>query len=115
MNYHVDGRVVPAAEATIPVDDRGFRYGDCVVEPVRIHGGAPLAWDAHADRIATSCDRLSIPCPDDLRARVDDLVASGVGEALLSGACYLPLPPQPMCCLFISVDAVVINYDTSCD
>lgn len=84
MNYHVDGRVVPAAEATVPVDDRGFRYGDRAVEPVRVHGGAPLAWDAHADRIATSCDRLSIPCPDDLRARVDDLVASGVGEALLS-------------------------------
>lgn len=84
MNYHVDGRVVPAAEATVPVDDRGFRYGDRAVEPVRVHGGTPLAWDTHADRIATSCDRLSIPCPDDLRARVDDLIASGVEEALLS-------------------------------
>ena len=84
MNYHVDGRIVPAAEATVPVDDRGVRYGDRAVEPVRVHGGAPFAWDAHAERLATSCERLSIPCPDDLRERLDDLIASGVDEALLS-------------------------------
>lgn len=84
MNYHVDGRVVPRSEATVPVDDRGARYGDRATEPVRVHGGRPLAWDAHADRLATSCDRLSIPVPDDLRARVDDLLATDIAEALLS-------------------------------
>ena len=84
MNYHVDGRVVPAAEATLSVDDRGARYGDRAVEPVRVHGGVAHAWAAHADRLATSLDRLSIPDPGDLRSRVDDLVASGVREARLS-------------------------------
>lgn len=84
MNYHVDGRVVPRSEATVPVDDRGFRYGDRAVEPVRVHGGDPFAWGAHANRLETSCDRLSIPCPDDLRERVDELVASGVEESLLA-------------------------------
>jgi branched-chain amino acid aminotransferase len=84
VNYHVDGRVVPRSEATVPVDDRGVRYGDRAVEPVRVHGGRPLAWDAHADRLRTSCDRLSIPAPDDLRSRVDDLLATGIEESLLS-------------------------------
>jgi branched-chain amino acid aminotransferase len=86
VNYHVDGRVVPAAEATVPVDDRGFRYGDRAVEPVRVHGGRPFAWAAHEARLETSCDRLSIPFPDDLRARVDDLLATGVEEAMLSAS-----------------------------
>jgi branched-chain amino acid aminotransferase len=84
VNHHVDGEVVPAAEATVPVDDRGFRYGDRAVEPVRVHGGRPLAWDAHADRLRTSLDRLSLPAPGDLRERVADLVAAGATEALLS-------------------------------
>jgi branched-chain amino acid aminotransferase len=101
--HHVDGAVVAADEATLSVDDRGARYGDSAVEPVRVHGGVPHAWDAHAARLRTSLDRLSIPAPDDLRARVDDLIAAGVEEALLSvsvtrgtgGGLTPPAEPDP--------------------
>ncbi len=69
--YHVDGEIVPAEEATVSVRDRGFKYGDAAFETLRAYGGEPFEWAAHADRLENTCDRLAIPCPDreDLRER----------------------------------------------
>ena len=37
--YHVNGELTPASEATVSVDDRGFRYGDAAFETCRAYGG----------------------------------------------------------------------------
>ena len=74
MQYHVDGQLVPAEEATVSVRDRGFAYGDGAFETLRAYGGTILAWDAHADRLERTVDTLgfaeAIPPRADLRERV---------------------------------------------
>ncbi|QGN07215.1 aminodeoxychorismate lyase [Halorhabdus sp. CBA1104] len=78
MQYHVDGEIVPAEEATVSVRDRGFQYGDGAFETLRAYGGEIFAWDAHADRLEATAQTLgfaeAIPSRDDLRARIDETV-----------------------------------------
>jgi branched-chain amino acid aminotransferase len=86
MQFHVDGDLVDAAAATLPVDDRGVTAGDAATEPVRVAGGTPVAWRAHVDRLLDVCDALGFDPggPDDLRARVDGTIAANdIDEALL--------------------------------
>jgi branched-chain amino acid aminotransferase len=60
MQYHVDGDLVPAEEATVNVRDRGFTYGDAAFETLRAYGGDLFAWDAHADRLFRTLDTLGM-------------------------------------------------------
>jgi branched-chain amino acid aminotransferase len=79
MQYHVNGEVVPAAEATVSVRDRGFMYGDAAFETMRAYAGRPFRWDAHAERLASTCDLLAIDhdlTDADLRGRVDETLAA---------------------------------------
>ncbi|SMO75894.1 aminotransferase class IV [Halorubrum cibi] len=84
--YHVDGEVVPAGSATIHVEDRGFRYGDAARETMRAYGGTVFRWDRHADRLARSCEALSIDhglSDAELRDRIDEtLEANGLSDAV---------------------------------
>jgi len=76
--YHVDGALVPAEEATVSVRDRGFMYGDAAFETLRVYGGDPFAWEAHAERLRRTCERLdfaeALPPAADLRERVRETV-----------------------------------------
>lgn len=77
--YHVDGEVVAAGSATVHVEDRGFRYGDAARETVRAYGGRVFRWDRHAERLARSCEALSMDhgLPDaELRGRIDETLAA---------------------------------------
>lgn len=80
LTYHVDGKLLPAAEATVNVRDRGFMYGDGAFETLRVYGGEIFAWENHAERFARSLRTLgfdeAMPPVDDLRARVLDTVAA---------------------------------------
>jgi branched-chain amino acid aminotransferase len=86
VRYHVDGRLVPASEAAVDVRDRGFVYGDGAVERLRVYGGDPFEWAAHANRLSRTCETLgferAIPPTDDLRERVaETLDANGLTDA----------------------------------
>jgi branched-chain amino acid aminotransferase len=76
--YRVDGDLVPASEATVPVDDRGFQYGDAAFETLRAYGGSLFEWPAHRHRLARTCDRLGMPdaVPDDAGDRVRATLAA---------------------------------------
>ena len=80
LTYHVDGRLVPAEEATVSVDDRGFRYGDAAFETLRAYGGTVFAWQAHADRLERTCETLgfakAIPPRADLLERIQATLAA---------------------------------------
>ena len=60
MQYHVDGNLVPADEATVSVRDRGFMYGDAAFETLRAYGGSIFEWDAHADRLRRTCEAIGL-------------------------------------------------------
>jgi branched-chain amino acid aminotransferase len=74
----VDGRVMPADEAHIPVTDEGLLRGDGVFEVVRLYGGRPFALDEHLQRMARSAANLRLEI--DLRAMQSD------ADALLAEA-----------------------------
>lgn len=84
MFYHVDGALVPAAEASVSVEDRGFLYGDAAFETCRAYGGEVFAWAAHRERLDRTCETLGMAgaAPADLRARVDEtLDANDLADA----------------------------------
>ncbi|RAW46504.1 aminodeoxychorismate lyase [Halorubrum sp. 48-1-W] len=77
--YHVDGEIVAAESATVHVEDRGFRYGDAARETVRAYGGRVFRWDRHAERLARSCEALSIDhglSDAELGDRIDETLAA---------------------------------------
>ena len=79
MQYHVDGDLVPAEEATVSVRDRGFMYGDAAFETVRAYGGQVFEWEAHAERLRRTCDALALDhglAEADLRDRIRDTLAA---------------------------------------
>ncbi|MFD1633025.1 aminotransferase class IV [Haloplanus ruber] len=103
MQYHVNGRLVPAAEATVRVDDRGFRYGDAGFETCRAYGGTVFEWDAHRDRLVDTCETLGMggAVPTDLRERVaatldtNDLDDAYVRVSVTRGVQTGKLTPDP--------------------
>lgn len=56
----VNGRLVAADEASIPIQDRGFRYGDGVFETVAVHLGVPYRYDWHVERLQRGLRAIKI-------------------------------------------------------
>ena len=111
--YHVDGTLVPASEATVSVDDRGFRYGDAAFETLRAYGGTVFAWDAHVERLERTCKALSLEhglTAADLRGRIDETLAANdladayVRLSITRGVQPGTLTPKP------DVDPTVVVY-----
>lgn len=67
VHVWLDGHIVPAAEASIPIDDRSFRYGDGLFETMLVRSGAPLFWVEHLRRLESGARLLQFP-PIDLGA-----------------------------------------------
>jgi len=65
MQVYVNGRLVPAEEASISVFDHGFLYGDGVFEGIRVYGGTIFRLQQHIERLYHSalCLMLDIPMP----------------------------------------------------
>lgn len=62
---YLNGKLVPAAEATVSVFDRSFVYGDGVFEGIEVENGGIFKLDAHVDRLYRSAAflRIAIPIP----------------------------------------------------
>ena len=112
MQYHVNGRLVDREDATVHVDDRGFRYGDGAFETCRAYGGEVFVWDRHRDRLQRTCETLGMAdaVPDDIALRVaetldgNDLEDAYVRISVTRGVQPGKLTPQE------SVDPTVVVY-----
>ncbi len=69
---YLNGDYVPADQAKISVDDRGFLFADGVYEVVRVYGGRAFRMVAHLDRMAHGLDDLEIELPS--LDELDDVV-----------------------------------------
>lgn len=63
----LNGQFTPLSETLVPVEDRGFQFGDGVYEVIRTYGGAPFQAEAHLERLERSCRALSLPAPYSLQ------------------------------------------------
>jgi branched-chain amino acid aminotransferase len=57
----VNGELVGASEARVPVRDDGFLRGDGAFEVVRVYLGRPFELERHIERLARSCGALRLP------------------------------------------------------
>jgi branched-chain amino acid aminotransferase len=92
----LDGQVVAPEQARISVFDRGFLYGDSVVEVLRTVRGRAVDLDAHLDRLARSQHAVrlapvasrtvaaaieaTLSAADEREARIRVIVSRGPGD-----------------------------------
>jgi len=63
MLVFLNGQFVPEAQAVVPINDRGFMYGDGLFETMRVVNGRPFRMAQHLARLARGADFLKIKCP----------------------------------------------------
>lgn len=60
---YIDGRWCSRERACVPVDDRGFLYGDGLFETLRAYRGVPFGLREHLDRMTSSAHFLGLALP----------------------------------------------------
>ena len=63
MKVYLNGDYLPAADASIAIDDRGFLFGDGLYESIRIFRGGFLRFREHWERLAKGATALKIDAP----------------------------------------------------
>ena len=66
MKVWIDGRVVDASEAKVPVTDHGLLYGDGIFEGIRIYDRQVFRLDDHLKRLAAGANAIGLELPVDL-------------------------------------------------
>ena len=87
MLAYLNGQFLPRAAAAVPVEDRGFVFGDGVYEVWRVVGGRLFETERHLARLSSGLSELRIQAPelvdpDRLTAIADRLLTD---DALLDG------------------------------
>ncbi|TVR19322.1 MAG: hypothetical protein EA387_13685 [Nitriliruptor sp.] len=73
----VDGRIVAAATATVPLTDDGFLRGDAVFEAMLVRRGRTHARELHLARMARSAAAVQLPLPiERIRCAIEELLAA---------------------------------------
>jgi branched-chain amino acid aminotransferase len=82
MKVWIDGRIVEAAEARIPVLDHGLLYGDGVFEGIRIYNREVFRLGDHLRRLSSSARAIGLDLPLDLEgiAKIALETARALGE-----------------------------------
>jgi D-alanine transaminase len=60
---YLNGEYIPAANATVPILDRGFMFGDGVYEVIPVYRGRPFRQQQHMERLQRSLVSVDIPNP----------------------------------------------------
>lgn len=59
----IQGRFLPLADALVPLEDRGYQFGDGVYEVIRTYQGVPFQLEAHLERLQTSAQAIQLALP----------------------------------------------------
>jgi branched-chain amino acid aminotransferase len=81
----VDGRMVPAAEATVSVLDHGLLYGDGVFEGIRAYSGRVFKLEQHIDRLFDSARAIRLEIPGTHDQICDAVVAACRHNEIVDG------------------------------
>jgi D-alanine transaminase len=81
---YVNGTFLPIERAMVPIEDRGYQFGDAVYEVIASYDGRPIFMDEHMARLDRSMRELSFPeiSIDQIRAEAIELFdRSGIKRA----------------------------------
>ncbi|MDF1591824.1 MAG: D-amino acid aminotransferase [Desulfobacterales bacterium] len=72
---YVNGTFLPIEKAMVPVEDRGYQFGDAVYEYIASYNGRLFFQEAHLDRLDRSLNALSFPAisKENIREAVNEL------------------------------------------
>jgi branched-chain amino acid aminotransferase len=78
---NINGTIFEDSKAKLPINNRGFAYGDAVFETIKVNNNKPVFWEAHYFRLMASMRilRMEIPMnftPEFLETQIQDLVSS---------------------------------------
>ncbi len=83
----INGRLIPAAEATVSIFDRGLLYGDGIFETIRVYDGRLFQFDEHLRRLKQSARAIGLSLPRQVatlhRQMEELLTANRLRHALL--------------------------------
>jgi D-alanine transaminase len=57
----VNGKIVPLDQARVPIEDRGYQFGDAIYDVIDSYAGKLFCLDLHLDRMERSMKALSFP------------------------------------------------------
>lgn len=84
---NLNGTILAEAEASVPVLDRGFLFGDSVYEVMRTEATVPFAWPEHLARLRSSAQGIGLEIELDdrtiMRRVRETIAAAGVDEAYI--------------------------------
>jgi branched-chain amino acid aminotransferase len=92
MIAYVNGHLVPAAEATVSIFDRGLLFGDAVFDTLRTFNGLPFRLDAHLERLGRSLRYVELndgAIVQEVRAATAKVVARNLGEIRAVGDVWI--------------------------
>jgi 4-amino-4-deoxychorismate lyase len=101
--YH-NGGFLDEEQASIPITDRGFLFGDGIFTTVKVVDGEPQLLEKHLDRLFRQCEMLKIESPMIPEAAIEELIDQnhawqGVWrmKIIVTGGCEpaLSLPKRP--------------------
>nr|PZN45859.1 MAG: D-amino acid aminotransferase [Bacillota bacterium] len=61
---YLSGRFLPYGQAAVPVEDRGFLFGDGIYEVFRVYRGRPFRFQDHLERLTRSAREIRLDLPD---------------------------------------------------
>lgn len=69
-----------APAESVPLTDRGFRYGMSVFESVRVSRGEPEFWEKHASRLISACAERELALDEQILPRAADTLRAAGGD-----------------------------------
>lgn len=70
----LNGNFYPESQASIPVTDRGFLFGDGIFTTMRVHDGRCEFFSGHLNRLQEQAKALNFALPAILRDTIDELI-----------------------------------------
>ncbi len=72
---YLNGTIMPIEDALVPIEDRGYNFGDAIYEFIASYDGKLFCLEEHLDRLMNGMQALSFPAlsRDRIRSAVHDL------------------------------------------
>ena len=86
---YLNGTIMPSAEGTISVEDRGFQFGDGIYEVIKVISGRLVYLEDHLERLRRSLAEIDMPTAVDQHPFADVLPDLVTQAGLETGFVYM--------------------------